>query len=937
MKRIIAISLAFLLAFSVMPAVNANADQAQEGLTYGTWFETAWAMWEGSPGASYTVYVRANRATYWRNNVPITGWLEEFEPVDAPLVRFVDSNRSMWRVDIPGLPQGSYDIEVHRGGSVIHSASGLETWAFPRYGAAFVPSHQLPGPTNFAPYGATGGYLSDGRINPEAVVMYVSHNNWDDFTPENLQLNSDFRQGRPLVVRFLGTVGHFDYVTWDYQTAGAVLPEAALVDGQNIGRMFPIGSEAHHTTFEGIGPDAGLYGWGISTGAGGVGANATGSSNLVFRNFSVDMYLQFGIRIVGGNAVSPQEATSNVWVHNLTLMYGQNLFLYGDDETDRSKARGVIDVEPMVRGYTISYNHFIDVDKTHLVLGGNQNIPVGTTLDNHYGTFHHNWYQGTRERNPRVRHHNVHVFNNLFQDIQGHQFHYRLMDRQTGYAIAAGNNATVWAEGNIFDTVNFPFIRSRHGHARGYYPHLGHNHLFGDGPGFMVTGDNIDATTGNSIGAMHIPATIAEFGYFIPPTGPQEGEVVPSIVGISTQAELNSLMAIIQGLQPNVLDSYTQGDFDPTRDIGIVVDTDVLLVDPPADDQLFGTPGFPALGAQPNQRGWAFAGDFIPTSLGNVWSTSTPQDAAILRSHIESYAGSMPNAAFTPIAPSITSVEVNDLAFTMHAQNSPMPSFRVTTYNNTFTIDWDSNDPTAAYYQIEHNVGGTWRQIAEIRANNGRPNTFVTQDITDLGNLVFNGPSGDYVFLQLTSNGHTILYPREGNLSVANLTRTAPWVLANPGGGTVNFRIRAINDAGASAWNEYSLNYGFQGDMNITQMYTNSLGTRFAINTVGVENGIAPISLSVPRSVARDVMPWPAAHDFTGDITLKAIMGDTVTWGADDGPTTGNGGIGITQIVNGTGYFVIANNPNLPSGTYELVLTLETPNGSLTKPFSFTQ
>jgi pectate lyase len=45
-----------------------------------------------------------------------------------------------------------------------------------------------------------------------------------------------------------------------------------------------------------------------------------------------------------------------------------------------------------------------------MLIGGG----VGS-IDAHYGTIHHNYFEGSEERTPRVRNGRVHVFNNLFE------------------------------------------------------------------------------------------------------------------------------------------------------------------------------------------------------------------------------------------------------------------------------------------------------------------------------------------------------------------------------------------------------------------------------------------------------------------------------------------------------------------------------------------
>ena len=932
---------ACLVAVIAVAATLQGCAGAQRGAAepawYGTWFETAWAVWPGDVNASFNVYVRntGSGAIYWRTGQAIEGgnwmrnWTRVNDAMNAPLVRVVDHARGTWRVDIPGLPQGTYDIEIRgAGGNVVRTATGLNTRAFPRYGAAFVPSNELPhSPNNHAPHGATGGYLSDGRVDPNAVIIYVSHQNWANFTPANLAPNSALRGGRPLIVRFLGTVGHFDRVDDSFARAGAVLPPAAMADGENVGRMFQLMPGSNSITFEGVGPDAVIFGWGIATGTG-LGLDALGSSNLVFRNLTFDMYYQFGIRITGGMN-NPGAASSNVWVHNNTLRYGQNLFFHRDDETDRSMARGVVDVEPAVRGYTVAFNHFIEVDKTHLVLGGNQNAANAPLANLGYGTFHHNWYQGTRERNPRVRHHNVHVFNNLFQDILGHPFHYRLADRHTGYAIGAGNNATIWAEGNIFENVNFPFVRSRHGHARGYAPHLGHNHLFGDGPGFIVTGNNV-GPTGALVGSMTIPATTAAFGY--------QNNVV---WGNTTLDDLRNAVA---ALQPNVLDAATQGDFNPALDIGVTVDQAAFHVMPPPGDQLT-VAGFPAAGAVVFEAGWGFNAAFRPSALNDVWSTSSPSDAAALRRHIETYAGTMPapTPGTAPAQPSTVNVAINNLEYLMHRQNSPMPSLRIITYEGTFSITWGSGDAVTEWYEIGVQVGNAWRVLERIPAD-ARPNVFVTQEITDLGNLVFHDPAGNDVFVHSGGNGDMrVLYPRLGFPgvtavpSVASLSRTDKWVIANPAGGSQTFGVRAGNAAGVSAWSVQTINYPARPRIDSVaqagaHLAANTGNVTFNVATTGIPNGTHNITLSVPRSVARDRMPWPAARNFTGAIALQGVDTAPLMHGdhritppppANIGRPTGNGGTGTITVTNGVGVVNITIHSAIPAGAYDLVLTIQ--------------
>ena len=977
--------LAVVMLASTGTGIQLRAALPGSLMAYGTWFETAYAVWQGQ-GDSYYVFVQNTNqdAVYWRTgeriNDPtwLNGWTLVNDSVNAPLVRQIDQVRNIWRADILGLPQGTYGIRISTdaaGENVVFSAEGLTTRAFPRYGAAFIPSNELisnQAANEWAPEGATGGYLSDGRVNPDAVIMYVSHNNWDNFTPENLSRENEFRGDNPMVIRFIGTVGDFERVADQASVAGAIVPpgvanafnDAGAPTDQN--RSITLASDSHGITFEGVGPDAVIYGWGFFTG---------GNTNVVFRNLSFEQYYAFGIRASG--------VSRNIWVHNNTLRYGQNWFAFNDHETDRAWARGVIDVEQNVTGYTISYNRFIRVDKTHLVVGGVQNWDIYNHGHQHYGTFHHNWYQGTQERNPRIRHHNIHTFNNLFEGITGHPLHYRLMDRFSGYAIGAGHNATIWAEGNIFENTGFPFQRSRMGHARGYYPHVGHNHFFGDGPGFMVAnrfvdhvGDYVLGENGQPI-EMYMPTSLAEFGIW---SGESAGAPVSEVIRLESNANLANLTQIIRTLQPNVMDAVALQEFDVTIDVGVLVNRDDVLVTPPSGDQLYGvtatntvTPsggepievvrslGFPVLNQNAYVHGWAFDGGFVPSALDNTWATGSGAAIDSLRTEIETYSGVM----YSPVLDGITlaapigvSAVHNDLEYFMHRQNSPMASFRVITHPNTFTINWDSNDALAEAYIIGFYRNGVWEEIGRVPDTGipamhrshfpvaDRTNTFVTQNVNALGNILVEDEDGNEVILFLGGEGHTLAFPREGfgvpPLTTADIPTELvwgdPWVLSDIPGAYV-FGVRAVHGNTTSDWATTTVNISNDHGDILSVEQNNPIGANtagiinFTVRTLGLPTGQYEISLSVPRSMARDTMPWPTAQNFSGSIYLYGAV--DVLYG-DDSPVQGNGGTGTISIANQAGQISIVLDDTVPGGVYDLVLTIEADGRSIAVPFTIT-
>ncbi len=768
----------------------------------GTWFETAYATWIGAD-AGYRAYVRTLGAFDWRDNAPIQGWLVDWEEADAQLVREVDPARNTWRVDIPGLPRGEYEIQIRAadGVAVVHTFAGLQTRSFPRYGAAFVPSNQdvfgFPGTHNFALNGAIGGYLPDGREDPTAIITYVTHENMATALPANI-----FSTGRgatanartPLIVRFLGTVGSFETVSTTKAGAGAVVPPGV----NDSGRWINIGTGNGNVTIEGIGPDANIFGWGMTIG---------GAHNVEFRNLRFDQWYDDAIFIDGA---STTVRSSNIWVHNNTFAYGQNKHLALGQDPDQAKGDGAIDIHNHARNYTINYNIFAGSSKSMLIGGG------ATAISAHYGTVDHNWFHGSEERTPRVRNGRIHVFNNLYQDIQGHPYHNQLLARNTGYGIGAGHNANIWAEGNIFDHVNFPFLRSRQGHARGsqvinYEPgpgesataNAGFNHFFGDAPGFIIARE---AVVGGDF-----PASVAGFR-----------RTTDYVTGLTDPA-LDALRQAALALEPNVLDAASLVNFNPLEDVGVVVAAGSTTTNP-------------AMTTNPAaQLDWSFR----PIRTG-VWPTGTPAQATALRTEIETFSGAqawlVPDAV--PAAPLVSSVVINnEVRSAINAQFTPAPG-KIVIYENTFTIEWVNSDVLTTSYEIEWDGGsGTWAPIASVPAS-ARPTSFVTQKLNPLAT------------------------PATLTLLATATSREAMYV----------FRMRAVNSFGASDW---SHNYVLNGH---TVTFDAAGGS--AIAPVAVPTGSAVAVPTAPTRANFLFGGWSAGveceapYDFatpvTADITLFA-------------------------------------------------------------------
>lgn len=116
------------------------------------------------------------------------------------------------------------------------------------------------------------------------------------------------------------------------------------------------------------------------------------------------------------------------------------------DHCDLSACRdGLIDIKRGSDFVTVSWNHLHDHQKTCL-LGHSDKDSIREIDRGHLrATYHHNFFDGTKTRHPRVRFADgVHVFNNHF--------------RGNEYGVASVMDAGVIVESNIFEDVEQPTL-----------------------------------------------------------------------------------------------------------------------------------------------------------------------------------------------------------------------------------------------------------------------------------------------------------------------------------------------------------------------------------------------------------------------------------------------------------------------------------------------
>ena len=174
--------------------------------------------------------------------------------------------------------------------------------------------------------------------------------------------------------------------------------------------------------------------------------------NVIIRNIHFsDAYDHFP-------AWEPNDNTSGEWnsdYDNITLRGATHVWIdhCTFDDGDRpdgaepmllgrpmQRHDGLVDIIRQSNFVTLSWNHFRQHDKTTLVGNGDgQSADEGKLKV----TLHHNRWQDTKERAPRVRYGQVHAYNNLYLTTD--------VSRQ-GYSLGVGFKSRVFSQANVWLT-----------------------------------------------------------------------------------------------------------------------------------------------------------------------------------------------------------------------------------------------------------------------------------------------------------------------------------------------------------------------------------------------------------------------------------------------------------------------------------------------------
>lgn len=165
-----------------------------------------------------------------------------------------------------------------------------------------------------------------------------------------------------------------------------------------------------------VGSNTSIIGNSGATFTGG-GLNFDSDRNVIVQNMRFNNW--------SDDAINVQDASTNLWFDNNTFGTGYD---------------GALDIKRGSDYITVSWNRFNGTDKTMLL--GHSDDNGSQDIGHLRVSYHHNWFNGTNQRTPRVRFGStVHVYSNYYVNIGA-------------YCVATTMNAGVLFEGNYLENAN---------------------------------------------------------------------------------------------------------------------------------------------------------------------------------------------------------------------------------------------------------------------------------------------------------------------------------------------------------------------------------------------------------------------------------------------------------------------------------------------------
>ena len=321
------------------------------------------------------------------------------------------------------------------GKTVSESTSSLEVEKYDRSGFAFSENSKFQT--------ASGAYNDDGTLKKDAQVIYV--------TPETAKTCTAVVNGKEVtgfqsILDAKQSAGTKDTSPLDFRIVGCVTADDVDHFSSSAEGIQLKGKSAYtemNITIEGVGEDAAVQGFGFLV---------RNSGNVEFRNFAVMAFMDDGVSLDTKNC--------NIWVHNMDIFYGST----GGD-SDQAKGDGSVDIKGASTNVTVSYVHFWDSGKCSLCgMSDSAEFLV---------TYHHNWFDHSDSRHPRIRVASVHIYNNYF-------------DGNAKYGVGTTKGSSAFVEANYYRNCKNPMMSSMQGTDA-----LGQGTFSGENGGMIKAYNNI--------------------------------------------------------------------------------------------------------------------------------------------------------------------------------------------------------------------------------------------------------------------------------------------------------------------------------------------------------------------------------------------------------------------------------------------------------------
>jgi len=400
-------SLAIIL-FALCSALHAKTpvDRDDIKLTEAKgWLESLYVKWNLLEEAtSYHVYVKG-------------GQYADFTRIDDQLVRrYPDYGRA----DVVGLrPADNYAVKVV---PVIGEAEAVGQTGMAQ--GLSVRAYDRAGYAHFNNEDGVGAYQNDGMLKQGAKVFYVTENTAKTIhTSVVVDAQGNTKECTGIQKIIAAYAKGYDTTPIAFRFVGLVPVHALDALGSKSEGIQVKGPKADallNMTFEGIGDDATIKGFGFLI---------RNAKSVEFRNLGIMRCMDDGLSLDTDN--------SNIWIHHMDVFYGPN------GSGDHAKGDGSIDVKTNSKFVTVSYCRYWDTGKTNMCGMKSEGGP-------NYISYHHNWYDHSDSRNPRIRTMSVHVWNNFF-------------DHVAKYGVGVTMGASVFVENNYFLNTKKPMLTSLQG------------------------------------------------------------------------------------------------------------------------------------------------------------------------------------------------------------------------------------------------------------------------------------------------------------------------------------------------------------------------------------------------------------------------------------------------------------------------------------------